>query len=119
APGQFAGRPGPAPADRIFSAGASIARLLLADRDPVASMLIARRERVWLPPGLGERHLMRLLLRMVSFSTPLPDESLDLAELTTRAWTCGFHHYPELFDATINPGRGHWYQLSRRWQQQT
>ena len=40
APYQFQGRPGPAPADRAITATASIAKLLLADRDPVAAILL-------------------------------------------------------------------------------
>jgi uncharacterized protein (DUF58 family) len=101
-PLQFVGRPGPAGADRVIAAAASVARLLLADGDPVAGLIVSRGEQTWLPHGAGERHLTRLLLRMLSLQTPLSLDDLELDQLTRLAWTCGYRRFPELFDEAVN-----------------
>lgn len=122
-PPQFVGRPGPARADRIIAAAASIARLLLADGDPVAGLVVTRGEQTWLPHGSGERHLARLLLRWLSFTRPLSVERLHLDALTPLAWTCAFRRFPELFDPAVNHPhvrkflRGRSRQLARQRQQ--
>lgn len=122
-PRHFVGRPGPARADRIIAAAASIARLLLADGDPVASLTVSRGEQTWLPHGAGERHLARLLLRWLSFTRPLSVDRLHVDALTPLAWTCAFRRFPELFDSAVNRPRvrmfmrGRLRQLARQRQQ--
>ncbi len=102
-PAWYIGRPGPAPADKIIAASSSLARLLLSDGDPVASLIVSQTEPMWTPHGLGERHLTRLLLRWLSFSRPLSVEGVNLNILIPLAWTCGARRFPELFDEAINP----------------
>jgi uncharacterized protein (DUF58 family) len=113
-PAQYLGRPGPARADRIIAAGASIARLLLADGDPVAALIVSASDSAWLPHGLGERHLARLLLRWLAFAPSLAVETIELNALTRIAWTCAFRRHPELFDPTINDAPTGWLSWRRR-----
>ncbi len=101
-PRQFVGRPGPAGADRVIAASASIARLLLSDGDPVAGVIAAGSEQAWLPHGSGERHLSRLLLRLLAFKAPLSLDGLALEDVTHLAWTCAIRRFPELFDSAVN-----------------
>ena len=104
---QFTGRPGPAAADRIVSMAASLARLLLSDRDPVASMVVNGDECNWLPHGHGERQLTRMLHVLLAHvgrqTTPPGIVFEDLADVT---WTTCRHRFPHLFDPRINPQTG-------------
>lgn len=104
-PVQFLGRPGAARADRIISACASLARLLLSEGDPLAGLVISRSEQTWLPHGLGERQLSRWLLRLLSYTEPLSLDTLEVNDVTRLAWTCGYRRFPELFDDEINYAR--------------
>jgi uncharacterized protein (DUF58 family) len=111
---QFAGRPGAARADRIVAGCASVARLLLSDGDPVALLVASRGESSWLPHGLGERHLSRLLIRLLSLNEPLSVEGVDLQTLTRLAWTCAYRRYPELLEETVNHASASSFTFGRR-----
>ncbi|MCA9176635.1 MAG: DUF58 domain-containing protein [Planctomycetales bacterium] len=110
---QFVGRPGPAPADRVAGIAGSIARLLLADRDPVASLIVSGSNTNWLPHGFGERQLTRLLHTLLTHvgghSVPPGIVFEDLVEVT---WATCLHHYPELLDPRVNPQLG-WLRFTR------
>lgn len=69
---QFAGRPGSAVADRVITAVASIARLLLADRDPVACILATEKGAMRLPHGHGERQMARIMHSLLNAAAPDP-----------------------------------------------
>jgi uncharacterized protein (DUF58 family) len=111
---QFAGRPGPARADAIVAACASVARLLLSEGDPVACLVASGRDSNMLPHGLGERHLSRLLIRLLSLNEPLSLEGLEIGAVTHLAWTCCFRRFPDLFDDTVNYAIGQSFTLGRR-----
>jgi uncharacterized protein (DUF58 family) len=113
-PVQFLGRPGAARADRIISACASLARLLLSEGDPLAGLVISRSEQTWLPHGLGERQLSRWLLRLLSYTEPLSLDTLEVNEVTRLAWTCGYRRFPELFDDAVNYARASSFVFGRR-----
>lgn len=104
---QFTGRPGPAAADRIVSMASSLARLLLSDRDPVASMVVNGDDCSWLPHGHGERQLTRMLHVLLAHvgrqTTPPGIVFEDLADVT---WTSCRHRFPQLFEPRINPQTG-------------
>lgn len=100
---QFVGRPGPAVADRVISAAASLARLLLADRDPVGAELIAGNDHVRLNHGSGERHLTRFLQTMLRYCERRQVSSdMELESLIRLIWVAAYRRFPELFDDQIN-----------------
>jgi uncharacterized protein (DUF58 family) len=111
---QFAGRPGPARADAIVAACASVARLLLSEGDPVACLIASGSDSSMLPHGLGERHLSRLLIRLLSLNEPLSLEGLEITTITHLAWTCCFRRFPELFDETVNYAPASSFTFGRR-----
>lgn len=100
---QFSDRPATSVADRIITAAASLARLLLADRDPVALMLAADQGTWRLGHGNGQRHLVRMLHGLLDASSRA--HSLDrlgndaLCQcILDNAW----RRFPELFDGRVN-----------------
>jgi uncharacterized protein (DUF58 family) len=111
---QFAGRPGAARADAIVAACASVARLLLSDGDPVSCLVVSRGESSWLPHGLGERHLSRLLIRLLSLNEPLSLDALHIQTVTRLAWTCCYRRFPEMFDETVNFAAASSFTFGRR-----
>ena len=101
---QFLGRPGPATADRSIASAGSIARLLLADKDPVACHVIADEKQRRISHGQGERHLTRILQSLLPVhSKSRVSESLTAEELTDRAWVNCLRRFPELLDIRVNP----------------
>ena len=72
---QFEGRPLASAGDRAISTAASIARLLLADRDPVAALLVNDEQTIRVEHGCGERHLTKLMQLLIRFSDPRPSLS--------------------------------------------
>jgi uncharacterized protein (DUF58 family) len=114
---QFQGRPGPAAADRAIMACASIAKLLLADRDPVAATLLhsnsnprpgeeadslsAQR----IGHGSGERQLTRLLHHLLVASNPNPTlDHLQIEDLVKIVFENCSRRFPQLFDEHFNSG---------------
>lgn len=69
---QFSGRPGAAVADRVITSVASISRLLLADRDPVACVLATENGTTRLPHGHGERQMSRIMHSLLNAAAPDP-----------------------------------------------
>lgn len=110
---QFTGRPGRAPADQVLSAAASIARLLIADHDPVACYLIAGGDRQRIASAHGERQLTRLVQQLVGFeSIQANAEHLSWTQLTEVTWLTCYQLYPELFESTLNPEPRFWFPKS-------
>ena len=68
----FEGRPQASAGDRSISTAASIARLLLADRDPVAALFINDQQTLRIEHGCGERHLAKLMQFLISSSDTMP-----------------------------------------------
>ena len=109
---QFEGRPGPAPADRAITATASIAKLLLADRDPVAAVLMKRDSSQRIDHGSGERQLTRLLQYLLVASNPNPPlRNFGTDELIQATFDNCSRRFPELFDQNYNaaPTRRRWF----------
>ncbi len=112
---QFIGRPGTAVADRVVSATASIAKLLLSDRDPVAAVMISERGSTRIPHGFGERQLTRLLQFMMSASDPNPSvEHLPISNLVDLIYSNAWQRFPQLFDDRLNRGSVRAAQWKRR-----
>lgn len=109
---QFQGRPRLAAADRAILGCASLARLLLADRDPVATILLRDYSSQRVDHGGGERHLTRILQALLSASNPNPSlESLPLDVLVRVLFENAAQRFPRLFDDQINrgPSRRSWF----------
>ena len=79
---EFIGRPGIAAADRVITSVAAVAKLLLADRDPVACVLASEKGTTRLPAGHGERQLSKIMHSLLNAADPnprleyLPDDAL-------------------------------------------
>ena len=103
---QFENRPQASAGDRSISTTASIARLLLADRDPVAALLINDQQTLRIEHGCGERHLAKLMQFLISSSDTVPPLSHFRFEDLIK---CVFEHsllrFPELMDEKYNHGR--------------
>ncbi|MGI9519618.1 MAG: DUF58 domain-containing protein [Pirellulaceae bacterium] len=96
---QFIGRPGTANIDRVVTAVASTARLLLSDRDPVATVLASESGSTRIPHATGERQLARILHHLLVSADPGPRlESLDDHELGHVIFFESFYRFPELYD---------------------
>lgn len=105
----YEGRPGPSPADRAITSCASIAKLLLADRDPVAATLLTDRGMRRLKHGSGERQMTRLFHHLLSCSNPNPPvDHLSTNELVQVVFENGARRFPGLFDEEINSGPCRW-----------
>lgn len=103
---QFVGRPGVANADRVVATSASIARLLLSDRDPVAAVVLTEHGSTRLPHGFGERQLTRVLQHLLAACDPSPRlEYLPTVKMVQAVFTNCYYRYPELFSPRINFGR--------------
>ena len=115
---QFVGRPGTAPADRVITSVASVARLLLSDRDPVACVMATENGAARIPHGHGERQLSRLMHYLLAAADPNPrleyvtDE--DLVQIVFRE--C-YRRFPRLFDrwtSFVPIGRSWWRPFRRK-----
>ncbi len=102
---QFQGRPGPSTADRAIMASAAIAKLLLADRDPVAAVIMRSESMNRIDHGSGERQLTRLLQHLLVASNPNPPlEQLTTQELVQLVYDNASRRFPQLFNETFNSG---------------
>lgn len=114
---QFQGRPGPSTADRAIMASASIAKLLLSDRDPVAAMLLHSHSNLRpgdethrlstqrISHGGGERQLSRLLQNLLIASNPNPTlDHFQIDDLVKIVFESCSHRFPQLFDENFNKG---------------
>lgn len=105
---QFDGRPGPTAGDRAISTSASIAKLLLADRDPVAAVLMSEHHAHRLDHGSGERQLAKLLQHLMIYSNPHPPmDHFYLPDLIQVVFENATRRFPQLFDERFNEGRTH------------
>jgi len=104
---QFVGRPGLAPADRVITAAASIARLLLSDRDPVAAVIAGESGTTRIGHGSGERQMTRLLQRLLATpSTELHFDSMDIDVIVERTYLACLRRFPDLFKSHVLARRG-------------
>jgi uncharacterized protein (DUF58 family) len=103
---QFEGRPAATAGDRAISTAASIAKLLLADRDPVSALLVNDFKTTCIKHGNGERHLTKLIQQLIDASAPRPPLSnfafRDLIQVIFEHATLRF---PHLIDEKYNHGR--------------
>ena len=96
---QFVGRPGTAVADRVITAVASIARLLLSDRDPVAFVMATENGSTRMQHGHGERQLARLMHCLLMAADPNPRlEYVSDEELVSIIFRESFRRFPQMFD---------------------
>ena len=103
---QFEGRPQASAGDRSISTAASIARLLLADRDPVAALLINDQQTLRIEHGCGERHLAKLMQYLIRSSDTRPPLShFRFGTLVQVAFEHAVLRFPELMDEKYNHGR--------------
>lgn len=111
---QFEGRPGPTAGDRAISTAASVAKLLLADRDPVAAVLLRDKSSERINHGGGERQLAKLLQYLMVYSNPHPPmDHFYLPDLVQVVFENASRRFPTLFDERYNYGRTHFRWL--RW----
>ena len=109
APYQFQGRPGPSPADRAIMSAASIAKLLLADRDPVAAILLRDESAMRIGHGSGERQLTKILQYLLAASNPNPSlHHFGVASLVKIVFENCSRRFPQLFDEQFNTGPVRW-----------
>lgn len=102
---QFQGRPGPSAADRAIVASSSIAKLLLADRDPVAAVLMTSSGMRRIKHGGGERQLGKLLQYFMASSNPNPPlHKYTISLLVEVIFDNCVARFPELFDELFNTG---------------
>jgi uncharacterized protein (DUF58 family) len=102
---QFQGRPGPAAADRAIMSCAAIAKLLLADRDPVAAVLLRSDSVQRIKHGGGERQLTKLLQYLLAASNPNPPlDALKIDDLIKLVFENGSRRFPDRFDEFFNAG---------------
>ncbi len=102
---QFWGRPGPAAADHSIAVSASIAKLLLADRDPVSTIILKSDSMKHLQHGSGERQLTLLMQQLLESSNPNPPLShLKIDLLVKLVFENACRRFPSLFDERFNSG---------------
>ena len=102
---QFQGRPGPSAADRAIMSCAAIAKLLLADRDPVAAVLLKSDSTEHIKHAGGERQLTKLLQYLLAASNPNPPlEHMRINELIRLVFENGSRRFPKQFDEFFNHG---------------
>ena len=112
---QFQGRPGPSCADRAIMSCAAIAKLLLADRDPVAAVLLKSDSVQRIKHGSGERQLTRMLQYLLAASNPNPPlDHMKIDDLIKLVFQNGSRRFPGLFDEFFNHGPTH-RKLFRLW----
>ena len=103
---QFEGRPKASAGDRSISTTASIARLLLADRDPVAALFINDRQTMRIEHGCGERHLAKVMQFLIQSSDTLPPLShFRQGDLIKVVFEHAVLRFPDLMDEKYNHGR--------------
>jgi len=109
APYQFQGRPGPSPADRAIMSASSIAKLLLADRDPVAAILLRKESAMRISHGAGERQLTKILQYLLAASNPNPSlHHFGVNSLVKIVFENSARRFPQLFDEQFNAGPVRW-----------
>ena len=97
---QFVGRPTSTIADRVITSVASISRLLLSDRDPVALVMYSEFGATRLPHGQGERQLPRIFQRLLQTADPNPRvEYVSTKNLVEIVFRESFRRFPHVFES--------------------
>jgi uncharacterized protein (DUF58 family) len=103
---QYEGRPGPATADRIIAAIASVTRVLLSQRDPVGCSLVAEGNRTVIRHGHGERQLARLFQTVFAHGKRhCAVTAFSTSDLIAATWNAASRRFPELLSPALNPPR--------------
>ncbi|MEM7785452.1 MAG: DUF58 domain-containing protein, partial [Planctomycetota bacterium] len=113
---QFQGRPGPTAADRAITTCASVARLLLADRDPVGAILVTSAQPFLIKHGSGERQLSKLLQYLMAGSNPNPPlHKFSIELLVEVVFDNASRRFPGLFNEFYNriPTRRSWIRFDK------
>lgn len=106
---QFEGRPAATAGDRAISTAASIAKLLLADRDPVAALLLNDHQTNLIKHGSGERHLTKLLQHLIDSSRPsAPLSHFAFRDLIQVIFEHATQRFAPLMDEKFNHGKQPW-----------
>ena len=88
---------------------ASIAKLLLADRDPVAAILLRNESAMRIGHGAGERQLTKILQYLLAASNPNPSlHHFGVASLVKIVFENCSRRFPHLFDEQFNTGPVRW-----------
>ncbi len=102
-PFQFLERPATSVADRVITAAASLARLILSDRDPVALMLASEKGTSRISHGGGQRQLVRILHHLLDATARANSvENLSDTELYETIMQAAWRRFPQLFDHGLN-----------------
>lgn len=111
---QYQGRPGPATADRIIAAVASIGRILLAQRDPVGCTLVADTHRTMIRHGHGERQLTRIFKTVFAHGRQhcaVSEFSID--DLVSAVWNAATRRFPSLMHHDLNPPKASFFHMGK------
>ena len=102
-PFQFLERPETSVADRVITAAASLARLVLSDRDPVALMLASEKGTCRISHGGGQRQLVRILHHLLDATARANSVgNLSATELYETTMQATWRRFPQLFDHGLN-----------------
>lgn len=111
---QYQGRPGPATADRVIAAIASISRVLLSQRDPVGCSLVADSHRTTIRHGNGERQLTRLFQIVFAHGRRhCAVNEFTIGDLVAAVWNAANRRFPELMSHETNPPRSSFFHFGR------
>ena len=111
---QYQGRPGPATADRIIAAIASISRVLLSRRDPVGCSLVADSHRTSIRHGNGERQMTRLFQTVFAHGRRhCAVTEFSIGDLVAAVWNAANRRFPELMEHETNPPRASFFHFGR------
>lgn len=103
---QFQGWPETTVADRVVTATASLTRLLLADRDPVALMLATGNGSTRLPHAGGQRQLIRILHRLLDVTPGYPVAAdADTESLVDAVLETASLRFPHLIEQSVTGTR--------------
>ncbi|MFK7819863.1 MAG: DUF58 domain-containing protein [Planctomycetaceae bacterium] len=97
------GIPGHRAIDTAIATAATLAKSLMADRDPVGLVMYGDSKTSFVKHGAGERHLFRILDALANQSFIREAQSVPYSwRLLDKAWTVCDDLYPELLDPQVN-----------------
>lgn len=101
--GARVGRPGHRALDTIVLTAASLAKAVMADRDPVGLVSYNDIGTTRIKHGTGERHLFRMLDALANLSFIEKLAPMGYSErLFNQAWTIMEDRYPQLLEPSVN-----------------
>jgi uncharacterized protein (DUF58 family) len=101
--GARVGLPGHRAIDSAIATTATLAKSVMADRDPVGLVMYDDHETKLLKHGSGERHLFRILDALAERSfLKEPGPVAFSTKLMDQAWTACEDLYPELLESDVN-----------------